>query len=87
MHTVMLRNIIRKTSSGTSYTIEVVGDSPIKDAVKESIRGLEHHPAPAERRSLIDMLSIIEKHNFQIRYTEHFKTDDDLEGWLFILQG
>lgn len=87
MHTVVLRSIPRKRSSGDVFTIEVVGDSPVKDAVKESIRALEHHPAKVSRRSLIDMLHIIEKHNFQIRYTEHYFTEDDLETWLFVLQG
>jgi hypothetical protein len=87
MHTVVLRNRPRKGSSGATFTIEVVGDSPVKDAVQQSIRDLEHHPAKAARRSLIDMLSIIEKHNFQIRFTEHSKTEDDMEAWLFVLQG
>ncbi len=87
MHTIVLQNTIRKTSDGASYSIQVVGDSPVKDAVKESIRALEYHPAKAERRSLIDMLGIIEQHNFQIRHAEHFTTDDDLQGWLFVLQG
>lgn len=87
MHTIILRNIPRKTSSGTTFTLEVLGDSPVKDAVKQSIRELEHHPAKAARRSLIDMLNLIEKHNFQIRFTEHTHTEDKLEAWLFVLQG
>lgn len=87
MHTVMLRNVARRGTDGkTSYTIEVLGDSPVKDAVKESIRALEHHPAVAARRSIIDMINIIEKHNFQVRFAER-QEDGDAETWTFILQG
>ena len=88
MHTVILQNRPRKGSSGNTWSIEVLGaESSVKDAVKASIRELEHHPAKAPRRSIIDMLSLIEKHNFQIKFTEHYFTDDELEGWTFILQG
>ena len=87
MHTIVLRSNPRKGSSGIAVSIEVIGDSPVKEAVRQSIRELEHHPAKATRRALIDMLGIIEKHNFQIRYTERAETDDDLESWLFVLQG
>jgi len=52
-----------------------------------TIRELESHPTPSAQRSLIDMLGIIEEHNFQIRYTEHDQTEDELEQWLFVLQG
>ncbi|MCA9958362.1 MAG: hypothetical protein R3E31_06190 [Chloroflexota bacterium] len=88
MHTIMLRNNVRKTSDGkSSFSIEVLGDSPVKDDVKASINALEHHPAIAARRSIIDMLTIIEKHNFQIRYTERSENEDGAETWQFILQG
>ena len=87
MQTIMLCNTPRKGSRGKTFTIQVVGDSPIKDAARKSIQELEHHPASSANRSLIDMLALIEQYNFQIRYTEHFHTDDDLEGWMFILQG
>jgi len=87
MHTIVLRSIPRKSSTGNIFRIEALGDSPVRDAVKQSIQELQHHPARVSRRSLIDMLSIIEKHNFQIRYTEHYFTEDDLEAWLFVLQG
>jgi len=88
MYTIVLRNKPRKTSSGSTFTIEALGaDSPAKAAVQQSTKELPHHPAKAARRSLIDMLSLIEKHNFQIRYTEHYYTEDDLEGWSFVLQG
>ncbi len=87
MHTVMLRSLPRKGSSGNTFTIEVVGDSPVKEAVRAAIHELEHHPAKAARRSLIDILGIIERFNFQIRFTEHYYTEDDLEAWSFILQG
>lgn len=87
MHTILLQNKPRKTSQGNTFTIEAIGDSPAKAAMEQSIGELEHHPAKASRRSLIDMLALIEKHNMQIRYTEHIYTDDNLEGWMFILQG
>jgi hypothetical protein len=87
MHTIMLRSRARKGSSGNTFTIEVLGDSPVKDAVRTAVRELEHHPAKAARRSLIDMLGLIEQFNFQIRFTEHSLTADDLEEWAFILQG
>jgi hypothetical protein len=87
MYTVILQNKPRLTARGNSWTIEVVGESPIKKALRQSISELEHHPARAARRSLIDMLGLIEQHRLKIRHTEHFYTDDDLEGWTFILQG
>ena len=86
MHTIMLRSNARKGSSGNTFTIEVIGDSPVKDDVRAAIKALEHHPAKASRRAIIDMLGLIEKFNFQIRYTERTE-DDDLEEWTFILQG
>lgn len=86
MHTIMLRSNARKGSSGNTFTIEVIGDSPVKDDVRAAVQALEHHPAKAPRRALIDMLGLIEKFNFQIRYTERTE-DDDLEEWTFILQG
>lgn len=87
MHTVILRSKARESSSGKSFTIEVLGDSGIKDDLKASIDGLEHHPARAARRSLIDMLGLIEKHNLRICHAEHDINDDELETWLFVLQG
>lgn len=86
MQTVMLRSNARKGSSGNTFTIEVLGESAIKEDVRAAIQALEHHPAKASRRVLIDMLGLIEKFNFQIRHTEH-TLDDDLEEWIFILQG
>ena len=87
MNTIILRTNARKTDEGARFTIEVVGDSAIKDAVRETIRGLEHHPAAASRRNIIDMLSIIEKHRLNIRHTEHYFDDENMEIWLFVLQG
>ena len=86
MQTVMLRSNARKGSSGNTFTIEVLGESAIKEDVRAAIKALEHHPAKASRRTLIDMLGLIEKFNFQIRYTERTE-DDGLEEWTFILQG
>ncbi len=86
MHTVMLRSNARKTSSGNSFTIEVIGDSAIKEDLKASIAALEHHPSRAARRTLIDMLGIIEKHRLEIRFTERQEAEEGLETWTFILQ-
>ena len=86
MQTIMLRSNGRKGSSGNSFTIEVIGESTVKDDVRAAIQALEHHPAKVSRRTLIDMLGLIEKFNFQIRYTERTE-DDGLEEWTFILQG
>ncbi len=87
MHTIILRNRARKGPRGNTFTIEVLGDSAIRDAVKAAIDALEYHPAPTPTRSLIDMLGLIERHNFQIRHVEHHETEDGLEAWLFVLQG
>jgi len=87
MHTLILRNNPRKSPRGERYTIVVVGDSPIKAAVQKSIQELEQHPAQDAQRSLIDMLGLIERHNLQIRYTEHAHTKENLEAWMFVLQG
>ena len=86
MQTLMLNSKPRKGSAGNTFSIEVIGDSPVKDKVREAIQALEHHPARASRRSIIDLLGIIEQFNFQIRFTEHY-FEDELEGWTFIVQG
>ena len=65
MHTLLLQNKPRAGSSGNTWSIEVIGqDSAVKTAVKEAIRNLEYHPAKAARRSLIDMLTLIENFDF-----------------------
>lgn len=88
MQTILLQSKPRKDAGGqVSITIEAIGESVIQDAVKEAISKLEHHPARVSRRTLIDMLALIERFNFQIRYTEHTLTEDGLEAWMFILQG
>ena len=86
MNTIILEMKPRKASTGTTYTIDVIGNSVIKDDIRASIQDLEYHPAKASRRSLIDMLGIIEKHRLNIRHTEHY-FEDDVEHWLFVLQG
>ena len=84
MQTIILRNKFRESSRGNSWSIELIGDSACKDAVKQSISELEHHPAKAARRSLIDMLSLIEMHGFQVRHAECSESDN--ETWSFLLQ-
>ncbi len=85
MQTIILRNRFREGSGGKTWSIEIIGDSACKDAVKQSVSELEHHPAKAARRSLIDMLGLIEGHGFQIRHTEH-NDDPEAETWSFLLQ-
>lgn len=88
MQTVLLQSKPRKDAKGkVSITIEAMGDNDIKDNIRTAIRDLEHHPARVSRRSLIDMMSLIDRFNLQIKYTEHYFTEDDLEAWIFILQG
>ena len=86
MNTIILHSKPRKSGNEVTYTIDVIGDSAIKDAMRESIKALQYHPAKASRRSLIDVLSLIEKHRLEIRHTEHY-FEEDTENWLFILQG
>ena len=85
MQTILLKNRFREGSSGKTWSIEVIGDSACKEAVRQSISELEHHPAKAARRSLIDMLGLIEAHGFQIKHTEH-NDDAGNETWSFLLQ-
>jgi hypothetical protein len=87
MNTIILRNSARDSSAGKSWTIEVLGDGAAKDALQEAIRVLEHHPAKAARRSIIDMLALIQQGNWQIRHVEHNEPEDGMETWLFVLQG
>jgi hypothetical protein len=88
MHTVLLQSKPRKDASGKlSISMEAMGDNDVKDSMRHAINNLVHYPASNARRSLIDMLNIIEQFNLEIKYTEHFYTEDDLEAWLFILQG
>lgn len=85
MQTILLQNKVRESSSGKTWTIEVIGDSACKETVKQAISELEHYPAKAARRSLIDLLSIIEANGFQIQYTEH-DDGESAETWSFLLQ-
>ena len=85
MQTIILRNRFREGSSSKTWSIEVLGESACKEALKQSIGELEYHPAKAARRSLIDMLTLIEEYGFQIRHTEH-NDDQKSETWLFLLQ-
>lgn len=88
MKTIILQNKTRAQSDGNTWTIEAVGpDGAAKEALKEAIRTLEHHPAKAARRSLIDMLAVIEGSGMEIKYTEHFLDENKEDCWLFLLQG
>ncbi len=87
MNTLILRNSARQAATGNTWTIEVIGEGPDKDALQEAIRALEHHPARASRRSIIDMLSLIERFNYRIRHVEHRDPENGLETWTFVLQG
>lgn len=85
MQTIILSNKFRESSSGNTWSIEVLGDSTCKEALKVSIGALEYHPAKAARRSLLDMLNLIEEHGFQIQHAEH-EDETEKETWLFVLQ-
>ena len=86
METVILQSKPRKSSRGTTFSISVIGNGDLKDEVRQSIQDLEHHPAKVARRSMLDMLALIDEHRLNIRYTEHYFDEDGLENWLFVLQ-
>jgi hypothetical protein len=87
MDTLILRNNARQSGGSTQYTIEVLGgDSKSKDALQEAIRGLEHHPARAPRRSIIDMLTLIQSQRLHIKHVERTINEDATETWVFVLQ-
>ncbi|MBN1954160.1 MAG: hypothetical protein JW900_03820 [Anaerolineae bacterium] len=95
MHTLILRNKLhgqsaRDVAAGASpaslkYSIEVLGESEVKDQVQQSIRELKVHPA-GERRTLLDMLAIIDQHRLEICHAEHEQTEQGVETWTFVLQ-
>lgn len=88
MDTVLLQSKPRKDASGkVEITIEAMGESPVQESLKEAIRGLEHYPARVSRRTIIDMMALIDRFNLKIVYTEHYFNEEDLEAWIFILQG
>ena len=88
MKTLVLQNKTRSASDGTKWSIEVIGpDGPAKDELKDGIRGLDHHPAKASRRSLLDMMTLIQDSGLEIKFSEHFLDDNEADCWLFILQG
>ena len=88
MKTIVLQNKTRVSGGATKWTIETIGpDGAAKDGLKEAIRALEHHPAKAARRSLIDMMALIEGSRLEIKFTEHFLDENGADCWLFILQG
>jgi hypothetical protein len=87
MDTLILRNNARQSGGSYQYTIEVLGgDSKSKDELQEAIRGLDHHPARAPRRSIIDMLTLIQNQRLQIKHVERSSGEDNTETWLFVLQ-
>ena len=89
MSTLVIESKPRQSSSGNSWRIDVFGpDDRTKDDLKTAIGALEHHPAKAVRRSLIDILALIDQFKLEIKYTEHSEADnEELESWLFIVQG
>ncbi len=74
----------RGVGTATKYAIEVIGTDPLKDEVRQSIRELKVHPS-SSRRSLLDMLDIIDNHHLEIRHVEH-EGEGNSETWLFVLQ-
>ncbi len=88
MKTVILQNKTRVSNDATAWSIEVIGsDGDTKNGLKDAIRALAHHPAKAARRSLMDMMALIEESRLEIKYTEHFIDGNDADCWMFILQG
>lgn len=86
MDTLILRNKARD-KDGPEYSIEVLGgDSDSKDALRDGIRALKHHPTKAARRNIIDMLTLIQENRLDIKHTEHYFDEDGAEIWSFILQ-
>ncbi|MCP4362138.1 MAG: hypothetical protein GY796_29370 [Chloroflexi bacterium] len=87
MGSLVIESKPRKMTSGNSWRIDVVGpDGRAKDEFKTAVKELEHHPAKAARRSLIDILTIIDQLRMQIKYVEHHEEEGELESWLFITQ-
>ena len=87
MDTLILQNRARQSGNGYQYTIEVLGgDSQSKDALQEAIRALAHHPARAPRRSIIDMLTLIQSQRLQIKHAERVAGEEQTETWIFVLQ-
>ncbi len=89
MSILIIHSKPRKMTSGNNWRIDVVGpDGRAKDQVKEAIGELEHHPAKAARRSLVDVLGIIDRMRFDVKYVEHQEAEEgELESWLFVVQG
>lgn len=86
MDTIILKTRPSRMNDKLAIRFEVIGTGRGADAMKEAIRTLEHYPSPSERRALVDVLSLIDRLNYHIRYTEHLE-DEGIESWLFVLQG
>lgn len=85
MSTFVIESKPRKMTTGTNWRIDVVGpDGPAKDRLEEAIKGLDQHPAKAARRSLTDILGLIDQFKYQIKYVEH--AEGELESWIFVVQ-
>lgn len=88
MSTLIIESKPRKMAAGNSWRIDVVGpDGRAKDDLKEAIKGLEFHPAKAAQRSLIDIMALIDQFRLEIKYVEHHEAEEELESWLFLVQG
>lgn len=88
MSTLIIESKPRKMAAGNSWRIDVVGpDGRAKDDLKEAIKELEYHPAKAAQRSLIDIMSLIDKFRLDVKYVEHHEEEGQLESWLFLVQG
>ena len=88
MSTLIIESKPRKMATGNSWRINVIGpDGRAKDNVKDAVQGLEHHPAKAAQRSLIDIMALIDQFRLEVKYVEHQEAEGELESWLFLVQG
>lgn len=85
METVMLITKPRKAGTATKISYDVLGGGSTAEGLKESIRGLEHYPAPSGRRALVDILALIDKHRLKVVQVMRDE-EEGMEAWTFILQ-
>ncbi|HSH02395.1 MAG TPA: hypothetical protein VLL52_07735 [Anaerolineae bacterium] len=87
MHTLIIRTTPRTLADKKTYRVDVLGESSIRAFVYQSAKELaEEKPPNTARQALMNALALIEKHNLEIKFTEHEQTEDD-DTWFFIVQG
>lgn len=86
MNTLVIRTKPRKAPTGLRVTFDVIGTGACADQFKADIRELEHYPAKATRRALIDLVGLIDKQNLRVCSAQQGE-DDGQETWTFVVQG